>query len=55
PNEMAQNKCNINDIYMIDPNLDQPNLPLLTCPLENKEEKEFLQEEVNRILEANVI
>lgn len=35
---MAQNKRNIDDIYMIDPNLDQPNLPPPAHPLENKEE-----------------
>ncbi|CAG8724413.1 8262_t:CDS:2, partial [Gigaspora margarita] len=53
---MAQNECNINDIYMIDLNFDQPDLLLPAHFLKNeKDKKEFLEEEVNRMLEANVI
>ncbi|CAG8685509.1 19389_t:CDS:2, partial [Gigaspora margarita] len=38
PIEIALNRYYINDIYMINPNLDQPNLLPPTWPLENEEE-----------------
>ncbi|CAG8675363.1 45142_t:CDS:2 [Gigaspora margarita] len=54
---MAQNEYNINEIYMIDPNFDQPNLLLPACPnaplikqkahCSSPKKKEFLEEEID--------